>query len=277
MTIAELLQAAAEANQHSDTALLDSELLLGHVLGVERTHLKTWPERSVDDAVQRRFTHLMQRRVSGEPVAYLIGTQGFWTLELEVSEATLIPRPETELLVEVALDLPLSVQAAVLDLGTGTGAIALALASERKQWRITAVDVQAPAVDLAERNRQRYQLDNVTVFCSNWFAEIPAQQFDLIVSNPPYIEQSDPHLTQGDVRFEPASALVSGIDGLDDLRLLAQQSASFLANAGWLLVEHGFDQGGAVRELFEINGFSQIETRLDLNGLERITLGCLRR
>ena len=118
MTIAELLQAAAEANQHSDTALLDSELLLGHVLGVERTHLKTWPERSVDDAVQRRFTHLMQRRVSGEPVAYLIGTQGFWTLELEVSEATLIPRPETELLVEVALDLPLSVQAAVLDLGT---------------------------------------------------------------------------------------------------------------------------------------------------------------
>jgi release factor glutamine methyltransferase len=185
----------------------------------------------------------------------------------------LIPRPETELLVEVALELSLSEQASVLDLGTGTGAIALALATERNHWNVCAVDLQQQAVDLAERNRQRYQLNNVRLFASDWFTAIPAQRFDLIVSNPPYIEANDPHLSQGDVRFEPASALVSGDDGLDDLRLVCSQSVDYLADGGWLLLEHGFDQGAAVRELLERAGFDSVETRPDLNGIERLTLG----
>jgi release factor glutamine methyltransferase len=273
MTIADLLQSATEANQLSDSPGLDCELLLCFVLGVDPSYSKTWPERQVSDDHLAQFDELLQRRIKGEPVAYLIGSQGFWSLDLEVSPATLIPRPETELLVEVALELSLPEQASVLDLGTGTGAIALALATERSHWKVCAVDLQQQAVYLAERNRQRYQLNNVRLFASNWFDAIPAQRFDLIVSNPPYIEAGDPHLSQGDVRFEPASALVSGDDGLDDLRLVCSQSVDYLADGGWLLLEHGFDQGAAVRELLERAGFNSVETRPDLNGCERITLG----
>ena len=273
MTIADLLQSATEANQLSDSPGLDCELLLCFVLGVDPSYSKTWPERQVSDDHLAQFDELLQRRIKGEPVAYLIGSQGFWSLDLEVSPATLIPRPETELLVEVALELSLPEQASVLDLGTGTGAIALALATERSHWKVCAVDLQQQAVDLAERNRQRYQLNNVRLFASNWFDAIPAQRFDLIVSNPPYIEAGDPPLSQGDVRFEPASALVSGDDGLDDLRLVCSQSVDYLADGGWLLLEHGFDQGAAVRELLERAGFNSVETRPDLNGCERITLG----
>ena len=274
MTIAELFQSAVGANRLSDSPELDCQLLLCFVLGVDSSYLKTWPERQVSDDQSTQFNRLLQRRLDGEPVAYLIGSQGFWSLDLEVSPATLIPRPETELLVEVALDLALPEQALVLDLGTGTGAIALALATERSRWKICAVDLQQQAVDLAERNRQRYQLDNVRLFASNWFAAIPAQRFDLIVSNPPYIEANDPHLSQGVLRFEPASALVSGDDGLDDLRLVCTQSVDYLNRGGWLLLEHGFDQGAAVRELLEQAGFASVETRRDLNGLERLTLAC---
>jgi len=244
------------------------------VLDVDRSYLKTWPDRELSSAVEEQFEQLLERRIEGEPVAYLIGTQGFWTLDLKVSPDTLIPRPETELLVETALDLDLPRQAKALDLGTGTGAIALALASERSQWQISAVDLMPKAVQLASANCQRYEFENVEIFQSSWFAEIPAQRFDLIVSNPPYIEDGDRHLTQGDVRFEPASALVSGSDGLDDLRLLIAESVNYLADRGWLMVEHGYQQGPAVRELFRQAGFSAVETRADLNGLERITLGC---
>ena len=274
MNISQLLKSAAQRNYLSDTATVDCELLLCHVLDVDRSYLKTWPDRELSSAVEEPFQHLLQRRIQGEPVAYLIGTQGFWTLDLKVSPDTLIPRPETELLVEAALDLELPAQAKALDLGTGTGAIALALASERKQWQISAVDLMPNAVQLAKANCQRHQLDNVEIFQSSWFAEIPTQHFDLIVSNPPYIEDGDVHLTQGDVRFEPASALVSGADGLDDLRLLVAESVSYLADRGWLMVEHGYQQGPAVRELFEQAGFAEVETRRDLNDLERITLGC---
>jgi release factor glutamine methyltransferase len=244
------------------------------VLNVERSYLKTWPDRELSSADQAQFQQLLERRIQGQPVAYLIGTQGFWTLDLTVSPDTLIPRPETELLVEAALELELPEQSKVLDLGTGTGAIALALASERSQWQISAVDLMPNAVQLARVNCRRHQLNNVEIFQSRWFAEIPAQRFNLIVSNPPYIEDNDVHLTQGDVRFEPASALVSGSDGLTDLRLLIAESVNYLADRGWLMVEHGYQQGPAVRELFEQAGFTQVETRNDLNGLERITLGC---
>lgn len=274
MNISQLLQSAVQSNYLSESATVDCELLLCHVLDVERSYLKTWPDREVSSADQEQFQQLLQRRIQGEPVAYLIGTQGFWTLDLKVSPDTLIPRPETELLVEAALELELPEQAKALDLGTGTGAIALALATERNHWQISAVDLMPNAVQLASANCQRHQLGNVEIFQSSWFAEIPVQRFDLIVSNPPYIEEGDVHLTQGDVRFEPASALVSGTDGLDDLRLLIAESVNYLADSGWLMVEHGYNQGPAVRELFEQAGFTQVETRRDLNDLERITLGC---
>jgi len=274
MDIAQLLQSAIHLNHLSDTAVVDCELLLCYVLDVDRSYLKTWPDRELSSTDSEKFQQLLERRIQGEPVAYLIGTQGFWTLDLNVSPDTLIPRPETELLVEAALEIDLPQQARVLDLGTGTGAIALALASERSQWQISAVDLMPKAVQLAKANCQRHQLDNVDIFQSSWFAEIPAQRFNLIVSNPPYIENEDAHLTQGDVRFEPASALVSGTDGLDDLRLLIAESVDYLAASGWLMVEHGFQQGPAVRELFGLAGFTLVETRQDLNGRERITFGC---
>ena len=273
MNISQLLQSAVQLNHLSDTSRLDCELLLCYLLDVDRTYLKTWPDRELSETIEEQFQQLLQRRIIGEPVAYLIGTQGFWTLDLKVSADTLIPRPETELLVEAALELELPQQAKVLDLGTGTGAIALALATEQSRWQVSAVDLMPGAVQLAKENCQRCQLENVEIFQSHWFADIAPQSFDLIVSNPPYIETDDAHLTQGDVRFEPASALVSGPQGLDDLRLLVAQSVNYLIDCGWLMVEHGYQQGPAVRDLFEQAGFALVETRVDLNNLERITLG----
>ena len=278
-TVADFLQRHSELSPASDTALLDTELLLCHCLSVNRTWLKTWPDKTLSLADAERFDQLFQRRLEGEPVAFIIGTQGFWSLDLSVSPHTLIPRPETELLVETALELDLPGHSQVLDLGSGTGAIALALASEYPHWQLTAVDVQAQAVELAEKNRLAHQLDNVTIYQSNWFAGVanrqPQTKFNLIVSNPPYIEIDDAHLFEGDVRFEPASALVSGTEGLDDLKLVIGQSCGFLAAAGWLLVEHGHRQGPAVRDLFNEAGFVLVETRRDYNQLERITLGRL--
>lgn len=275
MTISELLQRSAELTD-SDSAVLDTELLLSHALDVSRTYLKTWPDRQPDTDQVTTFAALFQRRIRGEPIAYILGHQDFWSLDLKVSEHTLIPRPETELLVETALELQLPPQSSVLDLGTGTGAIALALACERNDWNITALDFQPQAVALAEENRAAHKLDNVQIVQSNWFAALPAVKFDLIVSNPPYIENNDPHLSQGDVRFEPPSALVSGAEGLDDLILLIGQSVAFLKPNGWLLVEHGYDQGPGVRALFAEAAFSAIETRNDYNQIDRITFGQLR-
>ena len=274
MTIFALLQRSAELVA-SDSAPLDTELLLCHALGVDRTYLKTWPDYLPNTEQLNAFKGLFQRRLRGEPIAYILGWQGFWSLDLKVSAHTLIPRPETELLVETALALSLPSKASVLDLGTGTGAIALALASERCSWALTAVDIQPEAVALAEENRAAHRLNNVKVLQGNWFSSLPEVKFDLIISNPPYIENNDPHLSQGDVRFEPASALVSGPQGFDDLILLVAQSAGFLAANGWLLVEHGCEQGDGVRALFAEAGFHAIETRRDYNQLDRITLGQL--
>lgn len=276
MTISELLQRSVELIA-SDSAVIDTELLLSHALGVNRTYLKTWPDRQPKSDQLNTFEQLFQRRIQGEPIAYILGNQGFWSLDLKVSEHTLIPRPETELLVETALELELQTHSSVLDLGTGTGAIALALASERSDWTITAADIQTQAVALAEENRAAHKLDNVQVVQSNWFNALPVTHYDLIVSNPPYIDRDDPHLTQGDLRFEPTSALVSGVGGLDDLILVIGQSISFLKSSGWLLVEHGYDQGAEVRALFADNGFASVETRCDYSQLERITFGQLLR
>lgn len=273
MTIIASLLRSAELPD-SPTARLDAELLLAAALGKPRSFLHTWPERIVSTEAAQAFDGYLQRRRTGEPVAYILGQQGFWNIDLEVATHTLIPRPETEMLVETALELlPGAIPHRLLDLGTGTGAIALSLAKDRAQWTVTAVDRVEEAVALAERNRQRLHLDNARVLQSHWFSAVEGQRFDLILSNPPYIADSDPHLVQGDVRFEPSSALTSGADGLDDLRLIVSQAPAHLEPGGWLLLEHGYDQGAAVRDLLNQKGFEQIQTRRDLGDHERITFG----
>ena len=274
MTIIASLLRAAELPD-SPTARLDAELLLAAALGKSRSYLHTWPENIVSSESASTFSGYLLRRRAGEPVAYILGQQGFWKLDLEVAPHTLIPRPDTELLVETALDLLPASPARVLDLGTGSGAIALALASERPAWHVTAVDRVLEAVALAERNRQRLQLENVHVLTSHWFSALADQRFDLIISNPPYIAAGDVHLAQGDVRFEPESALVAGVDGLDDIREIIQAAPQHLNPGGWLMLEHGYDQADAVRQLLSGAGFAQVESRKDLGTHERITLGRL--
>jgi len=271
--IASLLRAAELPD--SPTARLDAELLLAAALGKSRSYLHTWPEKIVSSESALIFADYLQRRRTGEPVAYILGQQGFWKLDLEVAPHTLIPRPDTELLVETALQLLPATPANVLDLGTGSGAIALALASERAAWQVTAVDRVLEAVALAERNRQRLALDNVTVLNSHWFSALADHRFDLIISNPPYIAAGDVHLAEGDVRFEPESALVAGPDGLDDIRELVAAAPQHLNPGAWLLLEHGYDQGAPVRDLRQGAGFTQVQSRKDLGAHERITLGRL--
>lgn len=269
-TIAQLLKCAEKIE--SDSPLLDAQILLAHVLEQSRTYLYTWPEKEVPAAQCRRFAELIERRRKGEPVAYLTTSRDFWSLSLAVSPATLIPRPDTELLVEKALELLLPDNADALDLGTGTGAIALALACERPNWWIAAVDREAGAVDLARHNATLNGLTNVQVEQSDWFSNIH-DRFDLIVSNPPYVAEDDPHLFEGDVRFEPKTALVAGDQGYADLHHIIIQGRQFLKSSGWLLVEHGADQGDRVRGIFGAAGYQAVATFADLAGLPRVTAG----
>lgn len=270
-TIESLLKSAELPD--SPSPRLDAELLLAHALGQSRSYLRTWPEREPDAAQCAAFAALLERRRAGEPVAYLLGRQGFWSLDLEVAPHTLIPRPDTELLVETALTLGPGGPAWVLDLGTGTGAIALALACERPAWQVLGVDRVSEAVQLAERNRARLGLGNARFVESVWFSTLGGERFALIVGNPPYIAAADRHLSEGDVRFEPASALVAGEDGLADIRRIVAEAPEHLEAGGWLLLEHGYDQAEAVRALFAARGFAAVESRRDLGGHQRITLG----
>lgn len=270
-TVAQLLRATDGLPGGSPQR--DLEILLGHCLERSRTWLFTWPEAEVAGKRLEQFNHLVARRRSGEPVAYIIGQREFWSLELEVDSSTLIPRPDTETLVEWALDLPLPGGARVVDLGTGTGAIALALASERPGWIVVGVDASDEAVALAKRNSKRCDLARVQMLQSDWFAALEGQHFDLIVSNPPYIEAQDPHLEQGDVRFEPHTALVAGDHGLADLAHLSAQAPGYLSEGGWLLLEHGFNQAAAVRQLLLDLGFAKVRSRRDMGGHERISGG----
>jgi len=260
---------------NSDTAGLDAELLLARVLDRNRAYLHTWPERPLEAAQEASFRQLVQRRAAGEPVAYLLGEAEFWSLPLAISEHTLIPRPETELLVELALELiPEDAQWQITDLGTGSGAIALALASERPACQVHAVDASAEALAVAQQNAARLGLA-VEFHHGSWFQPLSGMQFQLIVSNPPYVASGDPHLDQGDVRHEPLSALASGPDGLDDIRHIVREAKGRLQAGGWLLIEHGYDQGEAVREIYKSNGYSDIRKVQDLGGRDRCCIGRL--
>lgn len=254
---------------------VDAEMLLAHVLEKDRTWLFTHAGDPLDAAAIAPFEALLARRRAGEPVAYLIGQRGFWRFDLEVTPDTLIPRADTECLVEQALArLPNDRPLRLLDLGTGTGAIALALATERPRASVVAVDLSPGAAAVARRNAQRLGLAvRVEVREGVWFAPVAGERFDLIASNPPYIEADDPHLAEGDLRFEPRSALASGADGLDDLRLIVRDAPAHLRPGAWLLVEHGWQQGAAVRALFDAAGFIDIRTERDLEGRDRVTLG----
>ncbi|WP_404368696.1 peptide chain release factor N(5)-glutamine methyltransferase [Marinobacter sp.] len=273
LTCEQLIRKAV-ARIDSETPRLDVELIMESVTGWSRTSLRAWPERTLSDEQLAEFGHRVAQRAAGRPIAHILGEQAFWSLPLMVSDATLIPRPDTERLVETALDLPLAADARVLDLGTGTGAIALALASEKPTWQIVACDAVPAAVELARANARRLEL-LLEVTRSHWFDDLPPGRFDLIVSNPPYIAADDRHLREGDVRFEPATALVAGVEGLDDLRHIICEAPGWLSSGGWLLVEHGYDQGSAVRELFEAAGLVDVSTIRDYGGQPRLTRGRL--
>lgn len=270
--IAELLSEAL-AGQPPE-ARFDAELLLGHALGRDRAWLFAHAGDAVEAVEAERFAGLWRRRQTGEPVAYLTGRRGFWTLDLAVSPATLVPRPETELMVELALArLPADAPLRVADLGTGSGAIALAIASERPQAQVVATDASADALAVARANADENRLANVGFRHGSWFAPLAGEVFDLIASNPPYIAEGDPHLREGSLPHEPALALASGRDGLDAIREIVAAAPAHLRAGGWLLLEHGLEQGAAIRALLASAGFADIATETDLEGRDRVTLG----
>ena len=273
--VAELLREAT-ARLPGEEARFEAEQLLLHALGVERAWLFAHATDAVDEAGCQRFEVLLARRIEGQPLAYLTGQRGFWTLDLHVNAATLIPRPETELLVEQALArLPQGDLRRVADMGTGSGAIALSIASERPLATMIATDLHAATLAVAVKNAQAYALENVWFRRGHWHDALGNDRFDMIVSNPPYIAAGDPHLQQGDLRFEPAPALASGADGLDAIREIISGAPGHLVPGGWLLLEHGWDQGAAIRALLEQAGFGDVETVQDLEQRDRVTLGRL--
>ena len=271
-TVANALREGA-ARLPGDEARREAELLLAHALDRPRSWFYAHAGDVLDGGQVQAYDALLRRRAEGEPVAQITGMRGFWSLELAVTRDTLIPRPETELLVELALDrLPADAMAQVLDLGTGTGAIALAIASERPLADVTAVDASQAALDVARANAADAGLP-LRLLHGDWYAPVAGEVYRMIVSNPPYIADDDPHLAQGDLRFEPRSALASGADGLDALRVIIAGAPAHLLPGGWLLVEHGQEQGAAVRSLLQASGFARVETARDLERRDRVSLG----
>lgn len=258
----------------SDSALLDAEVLLCHCLHKNRSFIRAWPEHQLTDQQAAEFLALIAQRQQGVPVAYLTGEREFWSRSFKVNPDVLIPRPDSELLIELSLDLLPATQAnKIIDLGTGSGILGITLAAERPRSKVIACDLSPTALCTAQDNAQQLQIDNVRFLASNWFSAITDRDFDLVISNPPYIDQHDPHLQQGDVRFEPDSALISAENGLQDIRLLADQARQHLKPGGYLLIEHGYDQQTAVQALFKRFNYQQITTHRDYAGNPRVTSG----
>ncbi|KAF7775227.1 release factor glutamine methyltransferase [Pseudoalteromonas citrea] len=273
LTVAQAIAwASSEFSATSDSAKLDAEVLLLHILSKPRSYLFAWPDAQLRDEQYTQFKTFVSRRINGEPVAHIIKEREFWSLPLEVNNSTLIPRPDTETLVEHALSLELNNNATVLDLGTGTGAIALALASEMPNWQVTALDFSVDAVALAQRNQEKLAIHNVTIKQSNWYQSVASQRFDLIVSNPPYIEEHDEHLSQGDVRFEPLSALVAADEGMSDIKHIIDKGRAHLNPGGYLLIEHGYQQAIKLQQYFAQMAYTNILTIKDMSGCDRVTL-----
>lgn len=272
-SIRQLLEQATRL-LNTESARLDAEVLLAHVLQQPRSHFHAWPEKPLPASSREHFSQLLQRRLQGEPVAHLTGEREFWSLPLSVTADTLIPRPETETLVARALErLPADCPLMIADLGTGSGAIALAIARERPQCRIMATDISAAAIEVASRNARQLELHTIEFHRGNWCEPLTGRRFDMIVSNPPYIAETDPHLERGDVRFEPRTALASGAQGMDDLTRIATCAIHHLKHGGWLLMEHGYEQGVLARQLLEDTGFTEVSNYPDEAGRERVIAG----
>ena len=268
---AAIADAAGRLSPITESARLDAEILLCQTIDMPRSYLFAHPEDELDDLSQDRFEALVGRRLQGEPMSYITGTREFWSHELLVSPATLVPRPETELLVELALrEIPRKAEWDILDLGTGSGAIAISVAAERSLCTITATDVSADALGIARENVRQADLANVTCLLGNWTAPVENQQFNIILSNPPYVREDDEALLN--LRHEPLSALASGKDGLNDLRVLATDCGPILAPDGWLMMEHGADQKGDVADLLKVAGWVDITCHNDLAGKPRVTV-----
>lgn len=258
----------------SSTARIEVQMLLQQVLGVSRAYLLAHPEQILNEAQAVTYRTLLQRRLHGEPLAHILGEREFFGLNFSITPATLIPRPDTELLVELALQcIPQRGAFRVLDLGTGSGAIALAIAHARPDIEVTAVDASSGALGVARENVRRLNISNTRLLRSDWFSALAGARFDLIVSNPPYIAEGDVHLEQGDLRFEPRTALVSGTDGLDDIRHIVAQAKNHLNPGGWLLFEHGYDQAGQAQVLLDMAEFIEVFSACDLAGIERVSGG----
>ena len=273
MNIGQLLELATRKMADGPSARRDAEILLGHALEVKRSFLYANPGTEAPRKRQAVFHRLVHQRAKGVPIAYLTGMRSFWTLNLFLTPAVLIPRPETELLVEKGLELiPAGSRQRLADLGTGSGAIALSLARERPGCEVHATECSPEALQVAEENRRRHGLEQVTLHLGSW-TEPLSGAFDLIISNPPYVAANDPHLQQGDCRFEPRLALVSGEDGLSAVRQIAVAAFDRLVPGGWLILEHGFDQAREVRGIFRSNRYQDVVTFRDLAGLERVCRG----
>jgi len=273
--IGETLLAATQRLQASSaSARIDAEILLCHVLSCNTAHLAAWPEKNLSLEQTQQFDQLITERESGTPVAYLTGQREFWSLELDVSPATLIPRPETETLIEFVLEqFNQQKNRHVVDLGTGSGAIALAIAHEYSDWKITATDISQDALSVAQKNAAKHQINNIEFRISHWFDALKDQSFDIIISNPPYVAEADTHLAEGDLRFEPAISLISGKQGMDDIEAITSEAARYLKHNGWLILEHGYDQKKQVLDCFKAAGFKTIMQKSDLLNQPRMTAG----
>ncbi len=274
MSIATLLQAAKlQLECVSDSPLLDAQLLLAHILKKDRSYLLAWSETTPTAQQQQQFQSFLQQRLNGIPIAYILGTKEFWSMDFSVTPDVLIPRPETELLVEKVIEACVDIESpTILELGTGSGAIAIALAKELPQASITATDLSTAALAVAQRNAKHHHMQHIHFIQSNWFTDIPKGRFDIIVSNPPYIEKHDPHL-QKEIKHEPIQALVSGKDGLDDIRIIVENANLYLKKHGKLLIEHGYNQGSRTREIMQQAKLEACNTVKDYASNDRITIG----